>query len=170
MPAQSVTTFAVKGVSGVAKDAPLIRKGHTYTLTGVQSGKAVTVAANGTSLVIGTGNSSTAQQWQLAARHGETGARQQYVFSNPAEGKRLAVRDNVPVVEPDTGKRDAATEWYMSTTGDGTWTLVNKATGRVLEVGGQATNEGAAVTTWQPNSGSNQRWTVTDVTDEVAQD
>ncbi len=168
VPAQSVTSFAVKGVSGVAKDAPLLSKGHTYTLTGVQSGKAVTVAANGTNLVLGTGNGTTAQQWQLSARHGETGARQRYVFSNPAEGKRLAVRDNVPVVEPDTGDRDPATEWIMSTTGDGTWTLVNAATGRVLEVGGQATNEGAAVTTWQPNSGSNQRWTVTDVTDEVA--
>ncbi|USQ84982.1 RICIN domain-containing protein [Streptomyces phaeoluteigriseus] len=165
VPAQSVTSFAVKGVSGVAKDAPLIRKGHTYTLTGVQSGKAVTVAANGTSLVIGTGNGTAAQQWRLDARYGETGARQRYVFANPAEGKRLAVRDNVPVVEPDTGERDPATEWVMSTTGDGTWTLVNPATSRVLEVGGQATNEGAAVTTWQPNSGSNQRWRVTDVTD-----
>ncbi|MBC9728194.1 glycoside hydrolase [Streptomyces sp. TRM68367] len=168
VPAQSVTSFAVKGVSGVAKDAPLLSKGHSYTLTGVQSGKAVTVASNGTNLVIGSGNGSTAQLWQLSARYGETGARQRYVFSNPAEGKRLAVRDNVPVVEPDTGERDAATEWIMSTTGDGTWTLVNAATGRLLEVGGQATNEGAAVTTWQPNSGSNQRWRVTDVTDEGA--
>jgi O-glycosyl hydrolase len=164
VPAQSVTSFAVKGVSGVAKDAPLLSKGHRYTLTGVQSGKAVTVAGNGTNLVIGSGNGSTAQQWQLSARHGKTDARQRYVFSNPAEGKRLAVRDNVPVVEPDTGERDPATEWIMSTTGDGTWTLVNAATGRLLEVGGQATNEGAAVTTWQPNSGSNQRWRVTDVT------
>jgi O-glycosyl hydrolase len=170
VPAQSVTSFAIKGVSGVAKDAPLLSKGHTYTLTGVQSGKAVTVAANGSSLVIGAAGGTTAQQWQLSARHGETGARQRYVFSNPAEGKLLAVRDNVPVVEPDTGERDPATEWIMSTTGDGTWTLVNAATGRVLEVGGQATNEGAAVTTWQPNSGSNQRWTVRDVTDEVAGD
>jgi O-glycosyl hydrolase len=164
VPAQSVTSFAIKGVSGVAKDAPLISKGHTYTLTGVQSGKAVTVAANGTNLVLGTANGSTAQQWQLDARYGKTGARQRYVFANPAEGERLAVRDNVPVVEPDTGERDPATEWVMSTTGDGTWTLVNPATSRVLEVGGQATNEGAAVTTWQPNSGSNQRWRVTDVT------
>ncbi|MFI9173678.1 RICIN domain-containing protein [Streptomyces lincolnensis] len=164
VPAQSVTTFAVKGVSGVAKDAPLLRKGHDYTLTGVQSGKAVTVAANGTNLVIGTGNGSTAQQWQLTGRYGETGNRQRYEFSNPAEGKRLAVRDGVPVIETDTGERDAAAEWILSTTGDGTWTLVNAATGRLLEVGGQATGEGAAVTTWQPNSGANQRWTITDVT------
>ncbi|MFF0160774.1 RICIN domain-containing protein [Streptomyces sp. NPDC005263] len=168
VPAQSVTSFAVKGVSGVAKNAGLFTKGHSYTLTGVQSGKAVTVAANGTSLVIGAANGTVTQEWQLDARHGKTGNRQRYVLANPAEGKRLAVRDNVPVVEPDTGERDPATEWIMSTTGDHTWTLVNAGTGRVLEVGGQATNEGAPVTTWQPNSGSNQRWTVTDVTDEAA--
>ncbi|MFE0677036.1 glycoside hydrolase [Streptomyces sp. NPDC058867] len=164
VPAQSVTSFAVKGVSGVAKDAGLFSKGHSYTLTGVQSGKAVTVAANGTNLVIGSANGTVAQEWQLDARYGRTGNRQRYVFANPAEGERLAVRDNVPVVEPDTGERDPATEWILSSTGDGTWTLVNVATGRLLEVGGQATGEGAAVTTWQANSGSNQRWRITDVT------
>ncbi|MEU9731502.1 glycoside hydrolase [Streptomyces sp. NPDC048002] len=164
VPAQSVTSFAVKGVSGVAKDAGLFSKGHSYTLTGVQSGKAVTVAANGTNLVIGSANGTVAQEWRLDARYGRTGNRQRYVFANPAEGERLAVRDNVPVVEPDTGERDPATEWILSSTGDGTWTLVNVATGRLLEVGGQATGEGAAVTTWQANSGSNQRWRITDVT------
>ncbi|MEU5336727.1 RICIN domain-containing protein [Streptomyces asoensis] len=164
VPAQSVTSFAIKGVSGVAPDAGLLAEGHSYTLTGVQSGKAVTVKADGTALAIGSANGTAAQQWRLDARYGETGNRQRYVFANPAEGKRLAVRDNVPVVEPDTGVRDPATEWILSTTGDGTWTLVNVATGRLLEVGGQATNEGAAVTTWQANSGSNQRWRITDVT------
>ncbi|MER6983781.1 RICIN domain-containing protein, partial [Streptomyces carpinensis] len=162
VPAQSVTSFVIKGVSGVAKDAPLLRKGHTYTLTGVQSGKALTLA--GTGLVIGTGDSTCSQQWRLSRVRPGSGAGDRYVFTNPVDGKRLAVRDNVPVAEPDTGRRDQATEWIMSSTGDGTWTLINAATGRLLEVGGQATGEGAAVTTWQPNSGSNQRWTVTDVT------
>jgi O-glycosyl hydrolase len=165
VPAQSVTSFVVEGVSGVAKDAPLLRKGHTYTLTGVQSGKAVTVADDGTDLVIGTGAGTAAQQWRLSAVRPDGGVRQRYEFTNPVDGGRLAVRDDVPVAEPHTGERDPAAEWIMSTTGDGTWTLVNAATGRLLEVGGQATHEGAAVTTWQPNSGANQRWTVTDVTD-----
>ena len=69
------------------------------------------------------------------------------------------------MLEADTGPRDKATQWIMSTTGDGTWTFVNAATGRLLEVGGQATNDGAAVTLWTPNSGANQRWRVMDVTD-----
>ncbi|MFV2117309.1 RICIN domain-containing protein [Streptomyces sp. Act-28] len=167
VPAQSVTSFVVEGVSGVAKDAPLLREGRTYTLTGVQSGKAVTVADDGTGLVVRTaaaGTAGPAQRWRLSAVRPDSGVRQRHVFTDPAEGRRLAVRDGVPVAEPDTGHRDEAAEWILSTTSDGTWTLVNAATGRLLEVGGQATGEGAAVTTWPPNSGSNQRWTVTDVT------
>ncbi|MBA2813531.1 RICIN domain-containing protein [Streptomyces sp. KM273126] len=170
VPAQSVTSFVIKGVSGVAKDAPLLRKGHTYTLTGVQSGKAVTVAENGTNLVIRSGATDAAapgQQWQLRSVRSGPGVLDRYVFTNPGEGKRLAVRDGSPVVEPDEGERDKAAQWLMSSTGDGTWTLVNVATHRLLEVGGQATNEGAAVTTWTPNSGSNQRWKVVDVTKRV---
>ncbi|WP_411575450.1 glycoside hydrolase [Streptomyces mutabilis] len=163
VPAQSVTSFEIKGVSGVAEDAHLLRKGHSYTLTGVQSGKAVTVADDGRSLVLGAGDATSARQWRLSAVRHDAGVRDRYVFTNPQDGTRLAVRDDVPVAKPDTGKRDRATEWIMSTTGDGTWTLVNAATGRLLEVGGQATHEGAAVTTWPPNSGANQRWTVTDV-------
>ena len=166
VPAQSVTSFVVKGVEGVAKDAAELRKGHTYELTGVQSGKALTVADNGTSLVIKTAAGDAAgQEWKLRQTSGDTGNRQRYVFTNPVEGKRLAVRDGAPVLEADSGPRDKATQWIMSSTGDGTWTLVNAATGRLLEVGGQATNDGAAVTLWTPNSGANQRWKVTDVTD-----
>ena len=165
VPAQSVTSFVVKGVSGVAKDAAELRKGHTYELTGVQSGKALTVADNGTGLVIRTSAGDAAgQEWKLRQISGDTGNRQRYVFTNPVEGKRLAVRDGAPVLEADSGPRDKATQWIMSSTGDGTWTLVNAATGRLLEVGGQATNDGAAVTLWTPNSGANQRWRVTDVT------
>ncbi|MET9660655.1 RICIN domain-containing protein [Streptomyces sp. NPDC006510] len=165
VPAQSVTSFVVDGVSGVAKDAAALRQGHTYELTGVQSGKALTVADDGSKLVIRAGASAAGQQWQLQQISGDDADnRKRYVFTSAASGKRLAVRNGVPVVEPDTGRRDAATQWITSSTGDGTWTLVNAGTGKLLEVGGQATNDGAAVTTWQPNSGANQLWKATDVT------
>ncbi|WP_030620420.1 RICIN domain-containing protein [Streptomyces sclerotialus] len=166
VPAQSVTSFLVDGVSGVAKDAPLLREGRTYELTGVQSGKALTAADDGKHLVVtGADPSGTDRRWRLRQTGGgDHSNRQQYVFTDAAGDRRLAVRDDVPVLERDTGRRDAATQWTMSTTGDGTWTLVNAATGKLLEVGGQATHDGAAVTTWQPNSGANQRWKLTDVT------
>jgi O-glycosyl hydrolase len=170
VPGQSVTSFVVNGVSGVAKDAALLKKGHTYELTGVQSGKALTVADNGTNLVIRTASAdavSAGQQWQLRQINGDAGNRKRYVFTNPVEDKRLAARDGAPVLEADDGPRDKATQWIMSTTGDGTYTLVNAATGKLLEVGGQATQDGAAVTLWTPNSGSNQRWKVSDITEQV---
>ncbi|CAM5706607.1 O-glycosyl hydrolase OS=Streptomyces violarus OX=67380 GN=FHS41_004499 PE=4 SV=1 [Streptomyces violarus] len=165
VPAQSVTSLLVKGVSGVAKDAAELKKGHTYRLTGVQSGKDLTLADNGTGLVIKSANAAdpSGQRWRVEQIRG-TDNRKRYVFTETASDKRLAVRDGALVAEPDEGRRDKATEWIMSTTGDGTWTLVNAATGQLPDVGGQSTNEGASVGLWQPNSGSNQRWKVTDVT------
>jgi O-glycosyl hydrolase len=165
VPAQSVTSFLVKGVSGVAKDAAELRKGHTYRLTGVQSGKDLTIAGNGTGLVIKTPNASdpSGQQWRVEQIRGEDN-RKRYVLTETGSDKRLAVRDGALVAEPDAGRRDAAAQWIASTTGDGTWTLVNAATGQLPDVGGQSTNDGASVGVWQPNSGSNQRWRVTEVT------
>ncbi|GGV41097.1 hypothetical protein GCM10010277_29620 [Streptomyces longisporoflavus] len=163
VPAQSVTSFLVKGVSGVAKDAAELREDHTYELTGAQSGKNLTVADDGTGLVIKSASQTAGQRWRLRQISGDTGNQRRHVFTDAAGDRRLAVRDGAPVVEPDTGPRDRAAQWIMSTTGDGTWTLVNAATGRLLEVGGQATHDGAAVTTWTPNSGANQRWKLSDI-------
>ena len=165
MPAQSVTSFLVKGVSGVAEDAAELRKGHTYRLTGVQSGKDLTLAGNGTGLVIKTPNATdpSGQQWRVEQIRGEDN-RKRYVLTETGADKRLAIRDGALVAEPDEGRRDAAAQWIASSTGDGTWTLVNAATGQLPDVGGQSTNDGASVGVWQPNSGSNQRWKITDVT------
>ncbi|MEW2608671.1 RICIN domain-containing protein [Streptomyces sp. NPDC047880] len=165
VPAQSVTSFLVKGVSGVAKDAAELRRGHTYRLTGVQSGKDLTLAGNGTGLVIKTPNTTdpSGQQWRVEQIRGADN-RKRYVLTETASGKRLAVRDGALVAETDEGRRDDAAQWIASSTGDGSWTLVNAATGQLPDVGGQSTNDGASVGVWQPNSGSNQRWKVTDVT------
>ncbi|MEU6471419.1 glycoside hydrolase [Streptomyces massasporeus] len=164
VPAQSVTSFLVKGVSGVAKDAAELRKGHTYRLTGVQSGKDLTIAGNGTGLVIKTPNTTdpSGQQWRVEQIRGEDN-RKRYVLTETGADKRLAVRDGALVAEPDEGRRDDAAQWIASSTGDGSWTLVNAATGQLPDVGGQSTNDGASVGVWQPNSGSNQRWKVTEV-------
>ncbi|MEU1917378.1 glycoside hydrolase [Streptomyces massasporeus] len=164
VPAQSVTSFLVKGVSGVAKDAAELRKGHTYRLTGVQSGKDLTIAGNGTGLVIKTPNTTdpSGQQWRVEQIRGEDN-RKRYVLTETGADKRLAIRDGALVAEPDEGRRDDAARWIASSTGDGSWTFVNAATGQLPDVGGQSTNDGASVGVWQPNSGSNQRWKVTEV-------
>jgi O-glycosyl hydrolase len=166
VPAQSVTSFLISSVSGVAASAAELQDDHTYTLNGVQSGKNLALAADGKSLVIKNPNAATAaQRWTLdRVGTGPTGNRTRYVLTEAASHKRLAVRGGSLVAEPDTGARDTATQWILSTTGDSTWTLVNAATGQLADVGGQSTNDGAGVGLWFPNSGSNQRWKLTDVT------
>ncbi|MGW0708138.1 glycoside hydrolase [Streptomyces sp. NPDC002643] len=164
VPAQSVTTFLVKGVSGVAKDQAELQDEHTYRLTGVQSGKDLSIGADGKSLVIKSA-ANGGQQWTLD-RVGRDAAdnRSRYVLTNATEGKRLAIRDGSLVAEAAEGRPDTAAQWILSTTGDSTWTLVNAGTGQLPDVYGQSTNEGAGVGVWTPNSGSNQRWKLTDVT------
>ncbi|GAA2404630.1 RICIN domain-containing protein [Streptomyces glaucosporus] len=168
VPAESVTTFLVEGVSGAAEDAAAVRKGHAYRLEGVQSGKALTVSDGGDGVVIRAADPSrTGQSWRLEPVPGSAGAgdsRRRYTIFGAVDGRRLAVRGG-SVVPVDGRRRDPAAQWIMSTTGDGSWTFVNAATGGLLEVGGQATHDGAPVGSWPPNSGPNQRWTLTDTTD-----
>ncbi|MDX2826977.1 ricin-type beta-trefoil lectin domain protein [Streptomyces ipomoeae] len=163
VPAQSVTTFLVKGVSGVNKNAAELQDDHTYRLTGVQSGKDLSVGADGKSLVIkSAANGGT--QWQLDRVGRTVDNRTRYVLTDAASDKRLAIRDGALVAEPAEGRPDTAAQWILSTTGDTTWTLVNAATGQLPDVYGQSTNEGAGVGVWTPNAGTNQRWKLTDVT------
>ncbi|WP_406491348.1 RICIN domain-containing protein [Streptomyces sp. NBC_01604] len=166
VPAKSVTTFLVEGVAGVAKDAALVQPGHVYRLQGAQSGKSLAPSADETGVAIRTTDASSAEQlWSVRQLTPGTDHRERYALTSPTTGKRLAVHDNQAVLEDpaDTEPGEAA-QWIMSTTGDGTWTFVNAATGRLLDVTGQSSAEGARVSTYTPTSAANQRWTVTDET------
>ncbi|MFJ8113557.1 RICIN domain-containing protein [Streptomyces sp. NPDC096132] len=166
VPAKSVTTFLVEGVGGVAKDAALVRPGHVYRLQGAQSGKSLTPSDDGAAAVIRTTDPSSPRQlWSLRQLTSGTGNRERYAVVSAATGKQLAVRDDQAVLEePGDGEPGSTAQWIMSTTGDGTWTLVNAATGRLLDVTGQSTADGAKVSTYTPTSAANQRWAVTDET------
>nr|WP_286259898.1 RICIN domain-containing protein [Streptomyces graminofaciens] len=167
VPAKSVTTFLVDGVSGVAENAALVQPDHVYRLQGTQSGKSLTPSDDGNGVLIRTTDADRAQQlWSVRQLTSGTGHRARYAVTNASSGKRLAVRDNQAVLEeqPDDGEIPAAAQWIMSTTGDGTWTFVNAATGRLLDVTGQSSADGAKVSTYTPTSAANQRWSVTDET------
>ncbi|MFV2020922.1 RICIN domain-containing protein [Micromonospora sp. LOL_023] len=161
VPAQSVTTFLIEGVSGVLLDTSLIRDNHVYRIQGVQSGRSLTPA--GTGAVIRTDAPHDASQlWQLTKLTEGHHNRARYAVTTVDGGRRLSVVDGATVVVPDTGEPDPQAQWMLSTTGDGTYTFVNVGTGRLLDVGGQATNDGAPVSTWLPNSGVNQLWRIID--------
>lgn len=163
VPAKSVTSFLVEGVSGVAKDAALVQPDHVYRLKGTQSGKSLAPSDDGTGVVIRTNDASSAQQlWSVSQLTPGTDHRERYALTSATSGKQLAVRENQAVLEEPSG--DEAAQWIMSTTGDDTWTFVNAATGRLLDVSGQSSTDGAKVSTYTPTSGANQRWTVSDET------
>jgi O-glycosyl hydrolase len=166
VPAKSVTTFLVGGVSGTARDAALVQPGHVYRLQGAQSGKSLAPSGDGAGVVIRTTDAaSKAQLWSVRKLTVGTGNRERYAIVNAATGKRLAVRDGEAVLEEPGGTRgDKSAQWIMSTTGDGTWTFVNAATGRLIGIVGQSTADGAKVSTGTPTSNANQRWAVIDET------
>lgn len=66
VPAQSVTSLLVTGVSGVARDAAPIQPGRPYRLTGTGSGKALDVSDDGTGAVIRTTDAADrGQLWRV---------------------------------------------------------------------------------------------------------
>ncbi|MFD3502290.1 glycoside hydrolase [Streptomyces sp. NPDC058678] len=166
VPAKSVTTFLVEGVSGVAKDAALVQPGHHYRLQGAQSGKSLAPSDDGSGVVIRTTDAGSAEQlWSVAKLTRGSDHRERYALTAATTGRRLAVRDNRAVLEDSEGSQvSEAAQWILSTTGDSTWTFVNVATGRLLDVAGQSSADGAPVSTYTPTSAANQRWAVTDET------
>ncbi|WP_189668499.1 RICIN domain-containing protein [Promicromonospora soli] len=168
VPARSVTTFVVDGVSGVAAAASALQDSHEYRLVGVGSSRALAPAASGSSAVLRTvDTAAAAQRWSVDRVSGTPGSagsnRSQYTVTNVGSGKRLAIRSGALVLETVSGSADAAARWIPSTTGDGTYTLVNAATSTLVDVVSASTADGAAVDEYKPTSGNNQRWTLVDV-------
>lgn len=155
VPAQSVTTFLVGGVTDPG--AAHLRADRVYRLQGVASGRSLTPAGDG--VVIRTGDPAAADQLWTAQPSGDD----RYQLINAGTGRRLAVRDGRAVTEA-TGAADDGAQWLISTTGDGTYTLVNPGARRLLDVNGEATADGSPVGTYLPTSGANQRWRLTDET------
>ncbi|WP_146197377.1 RICIN domain-containing protein [Promicromonospora sp. AC04] len=171
VPAESVTTFVVDGASGVADDAELAQDGHVYRLDGVQSGRSLTPDGDG-GVQIATDDPTAAEQlWTLdalGAPEGSGSHRTRYAVTNVGTGEQLAISADTSAVLVDAPADPAdtpdAARWVLSTTGDGTYTLVNAVSGTLLEVGGEATGDGSPVGTYLANSNANQRWAIGDET------
>jgi O-glycosyl hydrolase len=162
VPAQSVTTFLITGVSAVAENAAHLQAGHTYRLEGVASGRSLAPAASGTSIAIRTNDpAATNQLWKLNPVGDAGGNRARYTLTNAGTGQQLAIRSGNVVLEA-AGAVDEAAQWVVSTTGDGTYTFINVGNRRLLDVNGAAVTDGSAVGSWLPSSGGNQRWAVRD--------
>jgi O-glycosyl hydrolase len=162
VPAKSVTTLVVSEVRDVATDGATVQPDHTYRFVGVQSGRSLD--AEDKALVIRTTDAASAEQlWTV--RKVTTGVtnRERYQVRS-LDGRQVALREGALVLEAAQAEPDPAAQWYLSTTGDGTYTLASPTGPGNIEVGGQATADGSAVGVWQPNADSNQRWTLVDET------
>ncbi|HEX8630608.1 MAG TPA: glycoside hydrolase, partial [Catenuloplanes sp.] len=170
VPAKSVTTFLIKGVKGVEGHAAMVQRDHVYRLQGVQAGKSLAPSADATSVVVRNTDPASAEQlWRVRKLTGGKSNLARHEIVNAANGRRLSVRDGAAVLDevPGSKRKDTVADdaqWIMSTTGDKTWTFVNVASGRLLEVAGFATADGSRVGTYTPTSNANQRWTVVDET------
>ncbi|MEV4313713.1 glycoside hydrolase [Actinocrispum sp. NPDC049592] len=153
VPARSVVTFVVNGVSSAAPGTGL-GSGKPFSFTGVQSGKSLS-AENGALVQRTTDASSPAQRWTLTDRTGCHGSRDQFVISNAAGVLSTA---NGGVTLAPAGTNNPAARWILSSTGDGTWTFVNVGTGQLLDVIGESREDGARIGLYRPTNGPNQRW------------
>ncbi|WP_127473297.1 glycoside hydrolase [Microbacterium sulfonylureivorans] len=164
VPAKSVTTLVVEGVSGVSAEAPALEDGKTYQLFGVQSGKALTADPAGLAIRAGGTTAATArpQGWTVHTLSGGGTDRHRFALEN-GDGRLLGVSGTSTVLvdrDPAAAASDESLQWVLSTTDGKTFSLLSAAAERVLDVNGQSSADGAGVGTWTSNNGGNQRWTI----------
>ncbi|MFI9209886.1 RICIN domain-containing protein [Streptomyces sp. NPDC053253] len=160
----SVTTFVLPTVTGVNASATTAPTGTPRRLLSDHSGKALAVATvGGNSTVVQStpAPADTAQQWtftKLSA--GDWGSTAAYRITSAKTGKALSVSNGaLTFASPGSS---TAQQWIRSTTGDGHSTLINVASGRLLDVTGASTADGAPVGVYRPTTGGNQSWTLED--------
>ncbi|MEV5845622.1 glycoside hydrolase [Streptomyces sp. NPDC051985] len=132
--ARSITTYVLDG------------KGHgssavTGALAGKQSGKCLTADASGAAIATCTGAGD--QSWSYDAKGTLKGANGYLT----ASGSALTA-----TAEP-TG--DASQRWLLNANGQ----ILSEASGKCLDVSGQATADGSKVILYSCNSGANEAWT-----------
>ncbi len=164
VPAKSVTTFVIDGVSGVADDAPALRDGHRYQLVGSQSSKALTAGTSPATTIttLATAPALAARQaWTVhEVPAGEREATKRVVLE-ASDGRVLGATSagtDLRSITADAAAQAPATRWIVNTTDGRAYSLVNEALNLALEVGGQSTAEGATVGVYGSNGGANQSW------------
>ncbi|MFC7326178.1 glycoside hydrolase [Marinactinospora rubrisoli] len=161
VPAGSVTTFVIDGVRGVDPAEAPLGGAAERELRNANSGMALTATTAGTVVQRAPDSADPAQRWTLDKRTDGWTNREEYRITNTATGQALGLADG-ELVLADPGD-DPGQRWMFSGSGDGGHTLVNAATGELLDVLGQSTEDGAPVGVWPPTTGANQTWTVRDL-------
>lgn len=167
IPARSVTTFVVDGVSGVAEGSLPVQDGETFQLVGVGSGRALTAGATGASITdLATTTSAVGSQlWTAHALPQGSGSHALRYVLEAADGRVLGATSSGVALKSQSvadALTDPSSWWALSTTDGSTWSFASGSRSLALEVGGQATANNSGVSLWQYGGGAHQRWTVRD--------
>ncbi|WP_127573004.1 glycoside hydrolase [Georgenia faecalis] len=163
LPAQSVSSIVIDGVSGVAED--VLVDGADYQFAGVQSGKPLTAGdAGATITAAGTTPEAVRDQvWTVHEVPGaERGSIKRYVLE-AGDGEVLgatAAGTDLRDVSVADAAADPETVWILNTTNGTTYSWVNQALSLSLDVAGQSSADGTAVGVYGSNGGANQTWTI----------
>lgn len=171
VPAKSVTTFVIDGVSGVADEAPALRDGHRYQLVGAQSGKAITAGGSTGAATTITGLATEPmlagrQAWTVHEVDASDREATRRVVLEASDGRVLGATSagtDLRALSTDAAAQTPQARWIVNTTDGTRYSLVNEALGLALDVGGQSTAEGATVGVYGSNGGANQSWTPLDL-------
>lgn len=169
VPAKSITSIELTGISGVADKAVAVDNGGVYQIIGKQSGLAVTRTTGSDSalaLAKPAADSSTAggQTWkitQVDMSHTDRPSIRAYTLSS-ADGKILVQRDGSTALVDSTSaeaQSDAA-RWILNTEDGLTWQLINADINdharQALDVDGAKTAVGTKVGLWLSSAADNQ--------------
>ncbi|MGW7526735.1 glycoside hydrolase [Streptomyces sp. NPDC054783] len=132
--ARSITTYVFdqKDQGGTAL---------TGALTGSQSGKCLTADASGATITSCTG--AAGQSWSYDAQGTLKGVNGYLTAGSPG------------LMATATATHDGTQQWLLNGNGQ----IVNEASGKCLDVSGQATADGSKVITYSCNGGANETWT-----------
>ncbi|WP_314213295.1 discoidin domain-containing protein [Pseudarthrobacter equi] len=187
VPAASVVTFVVDGVSGVSGDAAPVQDGHSYHLSGEASGKYLTaVPGTGASIQdLGSDAAGVAPQiWTFnAVDSGDEFANDRRWVVTGADGRVLTGSGGVlngsqsgaaslASLTLEQAKASPSAQWIVTTENGRQWTLVNAAAAIALQVSGNQTAAGTPValasstgTTATALASPHQAWAFTDIAD-----
>ncbi|MBT2700394.1 RICIN domain-containing protein [Bacillus sp. ISL-40] len=158
VPAQSITTFVVSGVSGVNNEASFVNNHDKYKISNLNSGKVLDITQDGKIVQKTYDRDKAAQQWSIQKVSDGYSSRELYKIVDTNSSKVIGVENGVAVEQSD--QNTDSQKWMLSTSGNQQYTFINAANGQLLEVGGESTKENATVDVWQSNAGKNQSWII----------
>ncbi|MEV4616684.1 RICIN domain-containing protein [Kitasatospora sp. NPDC049258] len=156
----SVTTFVIPGATGTDGSVSTDPTGQVRQLLGDNGGLALSTGATAAAGPVQhpSDPADPAQQWKFTKVAGTWENTTAYRITSVRTGKALSVTGGVLGFAPSGSSPQQ--RWMLSTTGDGHSTVINVATGDLLDVANASTADGAPVGVYRPTTGSNQSWTL----------